>query len=65
MTFTYTNEDFKYSVSLDTVQDRFQDYLSEDNTIFASGVTLEEAIANLKSIKKKRKIIMANYSPLS
>lgn len=50
MTFTYTNEDFKYSVSLDTIQDRFQAYLSEDNTIFASGVTLEEAIANLKSI---------------
>ena len=50
MTFTYTSEDFKYRVSLDTVANRFQAYLTEDDSIYASGITLEEAVFNLKSI---------------
>ena len=50
MTFTYTNEDFEYRVSLDTVNNTFKASLADDLSINASGVTLEEAVFNLKSM---------------
>ena len=50
MTFTYTNEDFEYRVSLDTASNTFKASLADDLSINASGVTLEEAVFNLKSM---------------
>ena len=50
MTFTYTNEEFEYRVSLDTVNNTFKASLADDLSINASGVKLEEAVFNLKSM---------------
>jgi hypothetical protein len=50
MTFTNTNKNFEYTVSLDISKDLFQVSLANNPSLSGFGKTIEEAICNLEAI---------------